>query len=41
VTGLIVLLVLKNRKFASIPRGLWGLIGGLTLANAVVAVLWQ
>jgi hypothetical protein len=41
VTGLIVLLVLKNRKFASIPRGLWGLIGGLTLTSAVVAVLWQ
>jgi hypothetical protein len=41
VTALIVLLVLKNRKFASIPRGLWALIGGLTLTNAVVAVLWQ
>jgi hypothetical protein len=41
VTALIVLLVLKNRKFAAIPRGLWALIGGLTLSNAVVAVLWQ
>ena len=41
VTALIVLLVLKNRKFAAIPRGLWGLIGGLTLTTAVVAVLWQ
>ncbi len=37
----IVVLVAKNRKFATIPRGLWGLIGGLTIANAVVAVLWQ
>jgi hypothetical protein len=41
LTGLVVLLVVKNRKFASIPRGLWGLIGGLTLTNAAVAVLWQ
>jgi hypothetical protein len=36
-----VLLVVKNRKFASIPRGLWGLIGGLTIVDAAVAVLWQ
>jgi hypothetical protein len=41
LTGLVVLLVVKNRKFASMPRGLWGLIGGLTLTNAAVAVLWQ
>ena len=41
VTAMVVLLVVKNRKFASIPRGLWGLIGGLTLTNAAVAVLWQ
>ena len=41
ITAMIVLLVVKNRKFASIPRGLWGLIGGLTIANAAVAVLWQ
>jgi hypothetical protein len=34
-------LVAKNRKFAAIPRGLWGLIGGLTITNAAVAVLWQ
>ena len=40
-TAMIVLLVAKNRKFASIPRGLWALIGGLTIANAAVAVLWQ
>ena len=39
--AVIVVLVAKNRKFATIPRGLWGLIGGLTIANAVVAVLWQ
>jgi hypothetical protein len=41
VTAMIVLLVVKNRKFASIPRGLWGLLVGLTLTNAAVAVLWQ
>jgi hypothetical protein len=41
ITAVIVVLVAKNRKFASIPRGLWGLIGALTIANAAVAVLWQ
>ncbi|HJV15697.1 MAG TPA: hypothetical protein VJ625_17560 [Propionibacteriaceae bacterium] len=41
ITAAIVVLVAKNRKFASIPRGLWGLIGALTIANAAVAVLWQ
>jgi hypothetical protein len=41
VSAIVVLLVVKNRKFASIPRGLWGLIGGLTILNAAVAVLWQ
>ena len=41
IIAVIVVLVAKNRKFATIPRGLWGLIGGLTIANAGVAVLWQ
>jgi hypothetical protein len=41
ITAVIVVLVAKNRKFVSIPRGLWGLIGGLTITNAAVAVLWQ
>ena len=41
ITMVIVVLVAKNRKFATIPRGLWGLIGGLTIANAAIAVLWQ
>ena len=41
ITAVIVVLVAKNRKFATIPRGLWGLIGGLTIANAALAVLWQ
>jgi len=41
VTVVVVVLVAKNRKFESIPRGLWALLGGLTLANAALAVLWQ
>jgi hypothetical protein len=41
IAAVIVVLVAMNRKFASIPRGLWGLIGALTIANAAVAVLWQ
>jgi hypothetical protein len=41
ITAVIVVLAAKNRKFASIPRGLWGLIGALTIANAALAVLWQ
>jgi hypothetical protein len=41
IAAILVLLVVKNRKFASIPRGLWGLLGVLTIANAAVAVLWQ
>ena len=41
ITMVIVVLVAKNRKFATIPRGLWGLIGGLMIANGALAVLWQ
>jgi len=41
ITAVIVVLVAKNRKFTATPRGLWGLIGGLTIMNAAVAVLWQ
>lgn len=40
VTIVITILVVKNRKFESIPKGLWGLLGGLTLINAALAVLW-
>lgn len=40
--GLVVLvLVVANRKYAFIPRGLWALIGGLTLVNAGISVLGQ
>lgn len=41
ITLAVVVLVAKNRKFATIPRGLWVLIGAMTLVNAGVAVLWQ
>jgi hypothetical protein len=41
VMVMVVVLVVKNRKFATIPRGLWALLVGLTLTNAAVAVLWQ
>ena len=41
LTLFVVLLVAKNRKFESIPRGLWVIIGGLTLINAALSVLWQ
>jgi hypothetical protein len=41
LTLFVVVLVGKNRKFASIPRGLWALITGLALINAGVSVLWQ
>ena len=36
----VLILVIKNRKYASIPRGLGLLIGSVTLALAGVAVLW-
>jgi hypothetical protein len=41
VALIIAVLVIINRRFSSIPRGLLMLLGGLTLANAAVAVLWQ
>jgi hypothetical protein len=40
ITAVVVLLVAKNRKFESIPKGLWALISALTLTNAVIAVFW-
>lgn len=41
LTLIAVFLVVINRRFTSVPRGLWGIIGLLTLANASIAVLWQ
>jgi hypothetical protein len=33
-------LILANRKKESISTAVWGLIGGLAIANVVIAVLW-
>jgi len=41
VAAIITFLVIVNRRFTSIPKGLLGLLGLLTLGNAVVAVVWQ
>lgn len=41
VAVIITVLVIVNRRFTTIPRGLWGLLGLLTLGNAALAVLWQ
>jgi hypothetical protein len=40
ITLFVALLVLRNRRFLSIPRGLWTLLTGLTFVNAALAVLW-
>lgn len=40
VTLFVVLLLVRNRRFLSVPRGLCALIGVLTLASATLAVLW-
>src|SRR3954447_22438428 len=39
-TLFVVLLLARNRRFLSIPRGLLGLIGVLTLVGAAIPVLW-
>jgi hypothetical protein len=41
VALVVTVLVIINRRFTSIPRGLWAMLGLLTLANAAIAVLWQ
>jgi hypothetical protein len=40
ITLFLVLITFRNRRFLSIPRGLWALLTGLTLVNAAVGVLW-
>lgn len=40
VTLFVVLLLVRNRRFLSVPRGLLVLIGVLTLGAAALAVLW-
>ncbi|GAA1432345.1 hypothetical protein GCM10009616_21580 [Microlunatus lacustris] len=41
VTLFLVLLLVRNRRFLSVPRGLWLLMGLLTLLNAALSVLWR
>lgn len=41
LTLLLLLLVAKNRRFQTIPRGLLVLIGTLTLVTAGLSVLWH
>jgi hypothetical protein len=40
VTAIVLLLVWVNRRKEGIPDGLYFIIGGLAVANVVVAVLW-
>ena len=41
VALIITVLVILNRRFTTIPRGLLAMLGVLTLGNAALAVLWQ
>jgi hypothetical protein len=40
ITLFLVLITFRNRRFLSIPRGLWALLTGLTLVNTALGVLW-
>ena len=41
VTLFLVLLLVRNRRFLSVPRGLYLLIGLLTLLSTALSVLWR
>ncbi len=41
VAVVVAVLVFANRKRDVLTTGAWGLIGGLTIANIVVAVFWR
>ena len=41
VAVIVAVLVFANRKRDVISTGAWALIGGLTIANIVVAVFWR
>jgi hypothetical protein len=41
VTSFLVLLLTRNRRYLSVPRGLWALLGVLTLLNAALSMPWQ
>jgi hypothetical protein len=36
-----LILLASNRKFTSIPRGLWGILLIMSLAESAIAVIWQ
>lgn len=36
-----LILLAKNRKFTEIPRGLWGILLIMSLAESAVVVIWQ
>lgn len=40
ITLVVTFLVIKNRKKDSVTNGLWGAIGGLSILNIVIAVLF-
>ena len=41
VAVIVAVLVFANRKREVLATGAWALIGGLTIANIVVAVFWR
>lgn len=36
-----LILLASNRKFTTIPRGLWGILLVMSVAESAVAVIWQ
>lgn len=36
-----LILLAKNRKFTTIPRGLWGILLVMSLAEVGIAIIWQ
>lgn len=40
ITAVIAVLVIINRKKATVALPVWGLIGGLTVVNIAIAVIW-
>lgn len=36
-----LILLAANRKFTSIPKGLWGILFIMSLAESALAVIWQ
>ena len=40
IAAVIAVLVIINRKKATVSLPVWGLIGGLTVVNIAIAVIW-